>query len=599
VAAGAAPALVRVLRAVPPDADCALNAAWALANLATDNDAGKRAVHEAEAIAPLLAVMEGAAKNSQGATRAVFCLLRMAQHPPAHQELAQLDAVRRLVGSKHDDEQILQAALLAAATAGGSEEAERLAGKPETLNDIASSLQEKVKHDPSEKVLRLSDFVQGVAMLTVNDDNKRAMVDMATGKAIVAPLLSVVAKGHPSSLGVKANAAKALWNLALTDDIRAMMEAKQSLVFLMKEAREAYADSGHDALIRAVDGVLFECGVRDERAKARVAAAAEELAAEGAGGGGGAASTSSLPWVMISYNWGHQNVALHLLGELRARGFNVWIDVEQMKGDVIEAMAEAVEGAAVVVSIMTSAYKQSPNCQSELKYTNKLRKPIVPVVAEPGYRPDGWLGLILGDRLYFDFRKDEKWASSVDGLAAEVARHVASSGEVKVPQYPQGTGAQRHAPQAAGSTAPRPMPVASPSECVSCGGAVESSFKFCMGCGSRCFCMHCGSRYVGGMDQKFCHECGEQTPGVAVASVVPALAVTGSRERPSSRPLTPRGTRQRVMTHYVEEQGLRKVLTSALGSVLATRPPDPLRVLGLALIAAHDAADAPATAENL
>ena len=52
------------------------------------------------------------------------------------------------------------------------------------------------------------------------------------------------------------------------------------------------------------------------------------------------------------------------------------------------------------------------------------------------------------------------------------------------------------------------------------------------------------------------------------------------------------------MAHCVKEQGLRKVLTSALGSVLATRPPDPLRVLGLALIAAHDAGDAPATAEN-
>ena len=53
------------------------------------------------------------------------------------------------------------------------------------------------------------------------------------------------------------------------------------------------------------------------------------------------------------------------------------------------------------------------------------------------------------------------------------------------------------------------------------------------------------------------------------------------------------------MTHYIEEQGIRKVITSALGSVLASRPPDPLRVLGLALIAAHDAADAPATAETL
>ena len=53
------------------------------------------------------------------------------------------------------------------------------------------------------------------------------------------------------------------------------------------------------------------------------------------------------------------------------------------------------------------------------------------------------------------------------------------------------------------------------------------------------------------------------------------------------------------MTLCVEEQDLCKVLTSALGSVLATRTPDPFCVLGLALIAAHDAGVAPATAENL
>jgi len=505
VAAGVAPALVNVLGAIASDSANAEIAAWALANLAHDNDAGKRAVHEAGAIVPLLAVMEGAAKNSGGATRAVCGLLQMAQHPPAHQELAQHDAVRRLVGLKHDEEETLRAALLAAATAGGSEEAERLAGKPDTLKDISLVLRAKVKYDPSGKALMLSDYVQGMAMLTVNDVNKRAMVDMETGNAIVAPLLSVVAKGHPSSLDVKANAAKALWNLALADDIRAMMEAKQSLVFLMKEAKEAYGDSGHDALIRAVDGVLFECGVRDERAKARVAAAAEQSAAERAGGGGDA-STSSLPWVMISYNWGHQNVALHLRDELKARGFNVWIDVEQMKmkGDIIEAMAEAVEGAAVVVSIMTSAYKQSPNCQSELKYTNKLRKPIVPVVAEPGYQPDGWLGLILGDKLYYDFRQEERWATSIEGLIYEVGKH---TGGEDGPSASPAAGVP-----VSNRVAPAPLAHGS-KECVACAARLVGADKFCGQCGAATSCAQCGADFLGGKGQKFCSKCGANVSG--------------------------------------------------------------------------------------
>jgi len=39
---------------------------------------------------------------------------------------------------------------------------------------------------------------------------------------------------------------------------------------------------------------------------------------------------------------------------------------------------------------------------AEAEYTYRLRKDIVPFVLQPGYVPDGWLGILVGTRLYFD-----------------------------------------------------------------------------------------------------------------------------------------------------------------------------------------------------
>jgi len=447
---------------------------------------------------------------------------------------------------------------------------------PETLDNITKNLQEKVVDDPQIQVLNLADYVEGVAMLTVNVDNKRAMVDVAGDGGVVEPLLKILEEGHPSALSVKAKAAKALWNLALLDDVRSVMENKHSLVGKLKSAKDAYKHCGDERLIRSVDGVLFECGERDVEAKAKLNAQRAEEVDE----------VDNAPWVMISYNWGHQHVALHLRDELKARGFKLWIDVDHTQGDVIEAMAEAVEGAVAVVSIMTSAYKQSPNCQSELKYTNKLRKPIVPVVAEPGYRPDGWLGLILGDKLYHDFRKEEKWAPSIEGVVRELSRVTAAS---EVPSaVTKGKGNREDAkspPLARNSQAPTSLS----RECIRCGCAFGESFKFCGMCGSRCLCVYCGATYMAGKGQLFCQECGK---GISAASTSPEQAI------PKARPKTPRANRERVLSHYVKDQDLRGVLTTALSQVLATTPPDPLRVLSEKLLAAHEQTSSTSSAHD-
>lgn len=49
---------------------------------------------------------------------------------------------------------------------------------------------------------------------------------------------------------------------------------------------------------------------------------------------------------------------------MQAENYKVWIDYEQMGGSTLQAMAEAVENAAVVLLCMSEKYKQSPNCRT-------------------------------------------------------------------------------------------------------------------------------------------------------------------------------------------------------------------------------------------
>ena len=40
---------------------------------------------------------------------------------------------------------------------------------------------------------------------------------------------------------------------------------------------------------------------------------------------------------------------------------------------------------------------------SEAEYAFRLKKRIIPLCMEQGYRPDGWLGLVIGAKIVYDF----------------------------------------------------------------------------------------------------------------------------------------------------------------------------------------------------
>lgn len=100
--------------------------------------------------------------------------------------------------------------------------------------------------------------------------------------------------------------------------------------------------------------------------------------------------------IMISYNSKSREVCLNIKSELEKIGFRVWIDIESIYGSSLESMANAIDGSFCVLMCVTEKYKESNYCRLEAEYLLQQKKPFIPIFLQPGYKPNGWLGLLIG-----------------------------------------------------------------------------------------------------------------------------------------------------------------------------------------------------------
>jgi hypothetical protein len=87
----------------------------------------------------------------------------------------------------------------------------------------------------------------------------------------------------------------------------------------------------------------------------------------------------------------------------------------------MNAMAEAVENSEFVLLSMSDSYKQSTYCQAEAEYAFGCKRRLVPLIVRPGYRADGWLGFMIGARIYIDFGSFD-FDTACEKLITEIAR---------------------------------------------------------------------------------------------------------------------------------------------------------------------------------
>ncbi len=107
--------------------------------------------------------------------------------------------------------------------------------------------------------------------------------------------------------------------------------------------------------------------------------------------------TADQEHVMLSYQWDVQEVVRRVVNELQFRGYQTWFDLDNMKGSTMDAMGHAVDNAAVMISCISLAYKESANCRLEAQYGHQMEVDLIPLMMEEGYRATGWLGMLLGN----------------------------------------------------------------------------------------------------------------------------------------------------------------------------------------------------------
>lgn len=246
----------------------------------------------------------------------------------------------------------------------------------EPIKDILKLL-DKASHSANRRSLGFSaaEIACGLMHVATNDENKR-LIGQHGG---IHMLVSMI-KGPDEHVQERVAAMKALYMLSFDEANKEMIKTDHDTMALL----HGLLTSENKEIQQAASGVMWEIEGKKEHS----------------------GTSDSEEHVMISYQWDTQLTMLRVKQELEVQGFTVWMDVEQMEGSILETMARAVEKSSVLLLAVSRKYQNSPNCRSEAEYAYQRRKRMIPLMMEPSYSPDGWLGIILGSKLWMDFRKD-------------------------------------------------------------------------------------------------------------------------------------------------------------------------------------------------
>ncbi|XP_071501362.1 uncharacterized protein [Diadema antillarum] len=297
--------------------------------------------------------------------------------------------------------------------------------------------------------------------LAANDDNK---VKFITAGAL-SRIVSMMSDENP--LEEQRSAIEVLWILSFHPSNQSAILKEEGCLQMVRKCKT------HAALSRPCEAILWNVGEethatltkksKDPSRKLKLDAKEGNSAAGGEGNSSSKQSPEhtvehdnevgdvfynddddeeevSTNHVMLSYQWDVQKQILKVKELLQADGYKVWMDVDQMGGSTLEAMASAVENAAVVLICFSEKYKNSPACRTEAEYTFKLNKPIVPLKMQTDYEADGWLGIMLGTKYYIAMATMDEVVDNVDRLKRELAnrgrlpstsisRHLSVTGE--------------------------------------------------------------------------------------------------------------------------------------------------------------------------
>ena len=264
----------------------------------------------------------------------------------------------------------------------------------------------------------VEELAEGLAALAVNDQNKEKIA--ANGAIDI--LVKMLQGNDEAEFG---RAVDCLWALSFKDEIR------------MDILKNENCMKGLEMLSKN-ESISSELRTRAGRALEFVKVGQQQLGEHVKSGDGSILDDGH---IFISYQWTHQKVVLQIRQYLLDKGFKIWMDVDNMTNNTLEAMASGVEQAKLILICYSEHYKQSNMCRTEAEYVFRLGKPFIPINMEYRYFPTGWLGIIIGARLYVDFSLHKHPMNVVfgrlDNEISSLTAKVESNGDSTLPPSKQ------------------------------------------------------------------------------------------------------------------------------------------------------------------
>ncbi len=108
-------------------------------------------------------------------------------------------------------------------------------------------------------------------------------------------------------------------------------------------------------------------------------------------------------YIMISYNVSNKAIVRKIREEFEKVEVKTWVVYQNLwPGSANDVLHKAIERASAVLVCCSDGYKKSADCRAQAQHALASMTPMLFAQVEKGYRPEGWLALLLANNHYFD-----------------------------------------------------------------------------------------------------------------------------------------------------------------------------------------------------
>lgn len=419
---------------------------WFISNL-TDTKDGTKALLHAGFLVPLCRYLGDKQPKAEGTQEyhenIIKAFYRMSKIKEVHEELLDAGVVDQLTA---ESKRSPNTALMGIALLVGKQDEGKYAGiitaDKKILDSIINNMKLAVQNHLSgqaafvKQPISVVDYLEAIQAITISDANKVQLCNAQTLE-----LLVDVVKKCSKDLPIVAAGMNVLLELTFAQPAIAYFTANKEAV--CKRLDEACAPNISNAdLAKTLADFKFRLEPEEKKKEQAKTRRMSQI-----GSTPGAPAPDKI--VFFSYNWAHQKEVIKLANGVKSAGYKVWLDVEQMSGSTVEAMADGLDSASLVVVDISPQYKESANCRLEGMYAMQRRLPLVPIMFEERYTPTGWLGLLLGTRLWYKHTAENMYDQTLAAILREINLKIGPPGA-------QSTNTSSPPPPPAAAAPPKP-----------------------------------------------------------------------------------------------------------------------------------------------